>query len=187
MSCRDGWHRGRTVAFGRIVVKYDHGRRYDEVIRYVWRNPRRAKNGKKVVFRGQGTRVSGNGRRRRSLLLFTAALCLCFCLCLCLCLSLVPFLSFSRTWERRAVRVPIGGGSSASFSFAPLSLSLCLLRPCSWARHLTCCRALCGCVEGLRRFLQSHPQSRLFKGTSITRYSYFDTYRQCLRLHLKKA
>lgn len=28
------------------MVRYHHERRYDEVIRYVWRNPRRAKNGK---------------------------------------------------------------------------------------------------------------------------------------------
>lgn len=87
--------------------------------------------------------------------------------------------------------MPIGEGyCSASFSFAPLSLSLshtltltlslslCLLRPCSWARHTA--EHFVG-VEDLRRFLQSHSQSRLSKGTSIIRYSYFNTYRQCLQ------
>lgn len=49
-------------------------------------------------------------------------------------LSLVPFLSFSQTSRELPLGVPIGGGSSASFSFAPLSLSLsCLLACCGLA------------------------------------------------------
>lgn len=60
------------------LVKYYHDRRYDEVIRYARRNPRKAKNGKegRVSKAGHEGLRETDGRRRRSLLLFTAVLSL---------------------------------------------------------------------------------------------------------------
>lgn len=182
-SCRDGWHWAEQSR----LVKYYHDRRYDEVIRYARRNPRKAKNS---CFEDRVRRFSGNGRRRRSLLLSTAALSVS-----CRFLSCLE--------ERSKKDVPIDGGSFFCVLLLRSSLArslthsrsrsrslFSLLRPCSWARHTwLAAEHFVGVWRGLAPISSITPPNQGFHrrtGTSITRYSYSDTYRQCLRTACSK-
>lgn len=186
-SCRDGWHWTEQSR----LVKYYHDRRYDEVIRYARRNPRNAK--KNSCFEDRVRRFSGNGRRSYSPRPLSVSVSCRFLSCL----GEKSKKSKKRTgpgcsYRRRFVLLcPSPSLLALSLAlalalFSLFSLSLCFAAALLLGKtHLTCCGALCGCVErACAGFFNHTPPIKAFNrrtGTSITRYSYSDTYRQCLR------